>query len=105
MAARHPVFLAVLLLQPILGCTCHSTDSTQVGVLTRKATFFGLLGKTGIQDEVYAPGATYLFPALITDWTTFDVSLQNLAMVRDPHKGDRRGEDDVRFKTVDGNDI
>ncbi len=86
----------------LTGCTCHSTDSTEVGVLTRKLALFG---PVGIQDEVYAPGATYMFPPFITDWTTFDVSLQNLSMVRDASKGDRASEDDVNFKTVDGNDI
>src|SRR5713101_925711 len=71
------------------GCTMHSTDSTEVGVLTRKVTFLGLLGKPGIQPDTYAPGATYTFPALITDWSVFDVALQNLEMVSDPKRGDR----------------
>ena len=31
------------------GCTFHSTDSTEVGVLTRKVTFFGLLGHQGAE--------------------------------------------------------
>jgi regulator of protease activity HflC (stomatin/prohibitin superfamily) len=87
------------------GCTWHSTDSTEVGVLTRKASLFGVLGKTGIQDEVYPPGATYFFLPFFTDWHVYDVALQNLAMTRDPSKGDRTGEDDVAFKTIDGNDI
>jgi len=76
-----------------------------VGVLTRRATLGGLLGKPGIQTEVYAPGATYVFPIFLTDWHTFDVSLQNLSMVRDVKKGDRSKEDDLFFKTIDGNDI
>ena len=96
------LFVAVPLALALSGCACHSTDSTEVGVLTRK---LGLFGKAGIQDEVYAPGATYMFPPFITDWTTYDVSLQNLSMVRDVTKGDRDSEDDVNFKTVDGNDI
>jgi regulator of protease activity HflC (stomatin/prohibitin superfamily) len=90
---------------PLAGCTCHSTHSTEVGVLTRRATFGGLLGRPGIQTEVYAPGATYLFPMFLTDWHTYDVSLQNLVMARDPKKGDRTSEDDLFFKTIDGNDI
>ena len=90
---------------PLAGCTCHSTHSTEVGVLTRRATLGGLLGKPGIQTDVYAPGATYIFPMFFTDWHTFDVSLQNLSMVRDVKKGDREHEDDLFFKTIDGNDI
>jgi len=95
----------LLLGLPLAGCTCHSTHSTEVGVLTRRATLGGLLGHPGIQTEVYAPGATYLFPVFLTDWHTFDVSLQNLSMVRDVKKGDRSKEDDLFFKTIDGNDI
>lgn len=102
---RPLLFAAFAAAASLTGCTCHSTGSTHVGVLTRKVTFGGLLGKTGVQDEVYAPGATYLFAPLITDWNTYDVSLQNLAMVRDVKRGDRTAEDDISFKTIDGNDI
>ncbi|HEY6912457.1 MAG TPA: hypothetical protein VI356_23960, partial [Myxococcales bacterium] len=61
------------------GCTFHSTDSTEVGVLTRK---IGLFGKTGVQQETYPPGAMYTFPAFITDWHVYNVALQNLEMVQ-----------------------
>jgi len=101
----RPLLILFLVSLPLSGCTCHSTGSTEVGVLTRKLAFAGLLGKAGVQPEVYAPGATYFFPAFITDWNTFDVSLQNLAMVKDPTRGDRAQEDDLSFKTVDGNDV
>ena len=98
----RPLLILFLASLPLSGCTCHSTGSTEVGVLTRKLAFAGLLGKAGVQPEVYAPGATYFFPAFITDWNTFDVSLQNLSMVRDVKKGDRTHEDDLFFKTIDG---
>ena len=101
----RPLLVLFLASLPLSGCTCHSTGSTEVGVLTRKLAFAGLLGRAGVQPEVYAPGATYLFPAFVTDWNTFDVSLQNLAMVKDPTRGDRAQEDDLSFKTVDGNDV
>ena len=84
------------------ACTFHSTDSTEVGVLTRKIALFG---KSGIQAESYAPGATYFFPAFITDWHVYNVALQNLEMVADKNKGDRADRDDIEFKTHDGNDI
>jgi regulator of protease activity HflC (stomatin/prohibitin superfamily) len=102
---RRPLLILFLASVPLSGCTCHSTGSTEVGVLTRKLGFGGLLGKAGVQPEVYPPGATYFFPAFITDWNTFDVSLQNLAMVKDRTRGDRAEEDDLSFKTVDGNDV
>jgi regulator of protease activity HflC (stomatin/prohibitin superfamily) len=93
--------LALLVLaSSVAGCTCHSTDANEVGVLTRKV---GLLGTKGVQDEVYAAGATYFFPAFVTDWHTFETKLQNLRMSKAP--SDDGLVDDVEFKTVDGNDI
>jgi len=94
--------LVAAALLALAGCTMHSTDSTEVGVLTRKVAFFG---KSGIQAESYAPGATYFFPAFITDWAVYNVALQNLEMVADKTKGDRADRDDIEFKTHDGNDI
>jgi regulator of protease activity HflC (stomatin/prohibitin superfamily) len=103
--ANRLLFSAFCALAAASGCTCHHTDSTEVGVLTRKATLFGLLGPPGIQEEVYAPGATYVVPAFMTDWHVYDVALQNLAMTKDPRRGDRDVEDDVELKTIDGNDL
>ncbi len=84
------------------ACTFHSTDSTEVGVLTRK---IALVGKAGVQQETYPPGATYTFPAFITDWHVFNVALQNLTMAKSKAEGDRAERDDIEFKTHDGNDI
>jgi regulator of protease activity HflC (stomatin/prohibitin superfamily) len=101
----RPSFLRAIVIASVLsGCTCHSTGSTQIGVLTRKSSLLGLW-KPGVQTEVFAPGATYIFPAFLTDWHTYDIALQNLTMSRNSNKGDRAGEDDVQFKTIDGNDI
>jgi len=95
---------ATLLLFLLLtaACTFHSTDSTEVGVLTRK---IAIVGKAGVQQETYPPGATYTFPAFITDWHVFNVALQNLSMVQSKTEGDRAERDDIEFKTHDGNDI
>ena len=84
------------------ACTFHNTDSTEIGVLTRKV---GILGKAGVQEETYPPGATYTFPAFITDWHVYNVALQNLEMVQSKERGDRATKDDIEFKTHDGNDI
>lgn len=83
----------------ISGCACHSTSANEVGVLTRKLAPFGT---KGVQPEVYAPGASYFFTPIITDWHTFETKLQNLKMVK---SSDHNVTDDVEFKTVDGNDI
>ena len=93
------VALAVVVLP---GCFPYSTGPTEVGVRTVK---FSLTGKKGVEDKVYAPGATYFFVPVITDWHTFDTRLQNLEMTGEETRGDRRGRDDLLFKTIDGNDI
>lgn len=98
-AKRLPLLAAAVLAS---GCTMHSTDSTEVGVLVRKV---GLFGKAGMQTEIYAPGATYTFPAFITDWAVYNVALQNLEMVASKGKGARDDGNDLEFKTHDGNDI
>lgn len=94
------LMLAVSLGASFSGCACHSTGANEVGVLTRKVAPFG---KKGVQDEVYASGATYFFAPIITDWHTFETKLQNLRMQKTP--GVDGVIDDVEFKTVDGNDI
>lgn len=84
------------------GCVPHSTGSTEVGVRTAK---IALIGEKGVSKDVYAPGSTYFFPPLINDWHVFDTALQNLEMTRERSSGARTGDDSLRFKTVDGNDI
>ncbi len=84
------------------GCTPHTTGETEVGVRTRKLAFFG---PKGVEDQVYAPGATYFFPPFINDWNVFDTKLQNLEMTLSHERGDRKTQDDLIFKTTDGNDI
>ncbi|MBS2025542.1 MAG: prohibitin family protein [Deltaproteobacteria bacterium] len=94
--------LCLLALASLAGCTMHSTDSTEIGIVIHKT---GLTGTRGISPTVYAPGATYSFPAFLTDWAVYNVALQNLEMVADKNHGDRDDRDDIEFKTHDGNDI
>lgn len=96
------VHALTLVAASLAACTLHNTDSTEVGVLTRKVSLFG---KAGVQQEIYPPGATYTFPAIVTDWHTFNVALQNLHMTAARDTGDRKERDDIEFKTHDGNDI
>ena len=84
------------------GCVPHSTDSTEVGVRVAK---LGLLEPAGVVPDPYPPGATYFFAPIINDWFVYDTALQNLVMTRDHRTGDRAGDDALRFKTIDGNDI
>ncbi len=96
------ILLLLIFLPGLSGCILYSTDSTEVGVRTRKFSFFG---PKGVEDKVYAAGSTYLFLPFINDWHTFDTKLQNLEMVYERSRGDRRTQDDLLFKTIDGNDI
>jgi regulator of protease activity HflC (stomatin/prohibitin superfamily) len=93
---------SMVTLSVMAGCMPHTTGETQVGVRTRK---LGLFGSKGVQEQVYAPGATYFFMPFINDWNVFDTKLQNLEMTYSKVRGDRRSQDDLVFKTTDGNDI
>ncbi len=84
------------------GCVPHTTGETEVGVRTRKIAFFA---PKGVEDRVYAPGATYFFMPFINDWAVFDTKLQNLEMTFSQVRGDRKSRDDLVLKTIDGNDI
>jgi len=98
-------FIRVVLLLAVFtaaGCVPHTTGETEVGVRTRKIAF---IGPQGVEDRIYAPGATYFFLPFINDWNVFDTKLQNLEMTFSQVRGDRRTRDDLVLKTIDGNDI
>ena len=97
--ARLSLVVAAMVALLSSGCTSYSTESTEVGIRTRK------IFSAGIEEHVYPPGATYFFVPFLSDWTTFDIKLQNLEMVAAAAKGDRVGDDALEFKTTDGNDI
>ncbi|MBN1409630.1 MAG: prohibitin family protein [Spirochaetales bacterium] len=80
----------------------HSTATTEVGV---RVVQFGIFEPTGVEQKLYAPGATYFFPLFINEWYTFDTKLQNIEMTMSPEMGSRKKRDDLLFKTIDGNDI
>lgn len=83
------------------GCSA-TTESTEVGVRVRKV---GILQSRGVVPEVYPQGGTYFFFRALSDWHVFDIAIQNLVMVREADEGDRGGDDSLRFKTIDGNDV
>jgi regulator of protease activity HflC (stomatin/prohibitin superfamily) len=96
------LILAMIWLSSLSGCLFYSTGETEVGVRTKKFTLFS---KKGVENKSYPPGSTYVFIPFVNDWNTFDIKLQNLEMVFEPIRGDRRTHDDLLFKTIDGNDI
>jgi regulator of protease activity HflC (stomatin/prohibitin superfamily) len=94
--------ILMLTILTVAGCVPHTTGETEVGVRTRKIAFFG---PKGVEDRAYAQGTTYFFLPFINDWNVFDTKLQNLEMTLSSGRGDRRAQDDLVFKTIDGNDI
>jgi hypothetical protein len=92
----------VAVMLSLASCVPHTTGPTEVGVRVCKLALFG---QKGVEDRVYAPGATYFFLPFVNDWYVFDTKLQNLEMTFSPLTGDRKTQDDLVFKTVDGNDI
>lgn len=96
------MIITMVWLGVLSGCVLYTTGETEVGVRTKK---LGLVGDTGVEDRVYPAGSTYFFMPFINDWHTFDTKLQNLEMVFERSRGDRRTRDDLLFKTIDGNDI
>lgn len=93
--------LLILGLFGLFGCSA-STESTEVAIRTVNLT---VLGSRGVMDEPYPAGGTYFFPRAFSNWSVYDVGIQNLAMLRETNEGTRSGDDSLRFKTVDGNDI
>lgn len=83
--------LIVLLVVFLSFASYHSTDSTEVGVRTVK-----WLGKRGVEDKVYQPGAAYFFLPIFNDWHTFDTRL---------HVVEMKGPGQLTLKTRDGNDL
>lgn len=96
------LFILMLIAFATSGCIPHTTGETEVGVRTRKLSFFG---PKGVEDRIYVQGATYFFLPFINDWHVFDTKLQNLEMTFSSVRGDRKNQDDLVFKTTDGNDI
>ncbi len=84
------------------GCVLNSTGKTEVGVRTVK---FALFGDQGVEDKIYPPGSSTFFLPFVNDWHTFDTKLQNLEMTAEVRRGDRSSQDDLLFKSIDGNDI
>ena len=101
---KHIFTIAVLLaaLAMAQGCVPHSTGETEVGVRVVK---LALWGERGVSEKIYAPGSTYFFLPFVNDWYTFDTKLQNMEMTYQKNRGDRLSQDDLLFKTIDGNDI
>lgn len=83
------------------GCLPYSTGSTEVGLRTIK---WSITGKKGVEERVYPGGTTQFFVPFLNDWHTFDTRTQVMTM-QAARGGARQGDDELVFKTKDGNDI
>ena len=82
---RFIVVLNLLVVFMLSGCVFYSTKPNEVGVRTKKFSFFG---QKGVENEIYAPGSTYIFFPFVTDWHTFNTNIQNMEMTANINKGD-----------------
>jgi regulator of protease activity HflC (stomatin/prohibitin superfamily) len=93
--------VAFLVISGLTGCM-HEIGPTEVGVKTNKLFAKGVQDD---QDDLGEPGATKFYIPFLTQWNNFETKLQTLEMTASTTSGDRRTRDDMRFKTIDGNDI
>lgn len=88
---RH--FVRALALVVLVACTgcLRSTGATEVGIR---------IGKLFGADQVVTPGKTVIVIPVLHDWYLYDTRTQNLEMKMSPGVND-----ELEFKTKDGNDI
>ncbi len=55
--------------------------------------------------EVISESGTVIYNGLISSFYLVDTADQRLEMTADPQRGDRRQQDDLRIKTIDGSDV
>ncbi len=87
---------ALLGLLLLSSCASHSTTATEVGVRVNKLS--------GLDRTVYPPAGTYFFTPFINDWYTFSRETKRLEM-KSGAKTAGASQDDLEFKTRDGNDV
>lgn len=88
------IFFSVLLNSGFV----FKVSSTEVAVKVNKLGF-----NQGIEEKVYGPG-TYFYAPFLTEWYVFDTRVKNINMSIDK-KGYMGLRNDLKFKTIDGNDI
>lgn len=68
---------------------------TEIGIKITNPT-----GKVTVLDS-----GTHIYNGIINTVHILDTTVQSLDMLADPNRGDRRGRDDLRVKTVDGSNV
>jgi len=95
--------IITIILAGILASSCMvKTNETEIGIKIKKLAIFG---KSGVQKDIYSPGQYHFYIPVLTEFKKFDTRLQTIDMTYDSKTGDSRLQDDLLFKTIDGNDI
>ncbi len=85
----------------MLGALTKSIKVGQVGVRIQQYNF---LGKKGTVEKDFGPGwHRDLGP--IDNWVVYDSTVHTLEMTKEPSQGSRRGQDDVKVQSIDGNTL
>jgi regulator of protease activity HflC (stomatin/prohibitin superfamily) len=87
------LLLAILLLVTI---RVDRVSGTEVGVKVNNLT-----GKITVVTQQ----GTQIYNGFLTSFYILDKTVQRLEMTASPDRGDRRGKDDIRIKTIDGSDV
>ena len=92
------ILLAAILLLAVLASTFRigKISGEQVGVLLNKVS-----GKT----TVITQSGVRIYNGITNDLFVLDKTLQTLEMTEALGKGERKGKDDLKIKTVDGSDV
>jgi len=92
------VVLALVLLAVVALSTCRIGRVTgeHVGILLNRIT-----GKTTVIPQ----SGVKIYNGITTDFFVLDKTIQTLDMTAVEGRGDRKGKDDLKVKTVDGSDV
>ncbi|MFP4378910.1 MAG: SPFH domain-containing protein [Candidatus Sumerlaeia bacterium] len=93
------LLLVAVLLVVILVLVTIRVDrisGTEVGIRINNLT-----GKVSVIDSQ----GTQIYNGLLTSFYVLDKTVQRLEMTATTERGDRRGQDDLRIKTLDGSDV
>ena len=55
--------------------------------------------------EVITQSGTYIYNGILHTFHLMDTTVQRLEMTADANRGDKRSQDDLRIKTIDGSDV
>ncbi len=102
MMRRYTAIVFLLMFAAVAG-GCVTVGPDEVGVVTFNFPIPGLIDR-GIQEQPLGTG-THIYVPYLMDVYIFKKSADKLEMTHRPDRGERKGRDDLRIKTSDGNDV